>query len=142
MDTPRRSRIDRATLSGSPIRTVGEYLWRWGYSPQKPLKRAYEQAPDAVEQWLEQTYPLLEQRAQIEGAEIAWGDESGWRWDTQVGRGYAPIGETPEHSSEPEETSASQLHRQPQQSRKRPLYALQQQTDRKVRHSAQHCECQ
>ena len=29
-------------------------------------------------------------------AEIAWGDESGIRSDTQVGRGYAPIGETPE----------------------------------------------
>ena len=54
-----------------PIRTAGEYLWRWGYSPQKPLKRAYEQDPDAVEQWLEQTYPLLEQRAQSEGGEIA-----------------------------------------------------------------------
>ena len=79
-----------------PLRTVGLYLWRWGYSPQKPLKRAYEQDPKAVEVWLEQTYPLIEQRAKAEGAEIAWGDESGLRSDTQVGRGYAPIGETPE----------------------------------------------
>ena len=79
-----------------PIRTVGLYLWRWGYSPQKPLKRAYEQDPEAVEAWLEHTYPLIEQRAKREGAEIAWGDESGLRSDTQVGRGYAPIGETPE----------------------------------------------
>lgn len=79
-----------------PIRTVGLYLWRWGYSPQKPLKRAYEQAPEAVEEWLEHTYPEIEQRAASEGAEIAWGDESGLRSDAQVGRGYAPIGETPE----------------------------------------------
>jgi len=79
-----------------PIRTVGEYLRRWGYSPQKPLKRAYEQDPDAVKAWLEQTYPSIEHRAESEGAEIAWGDESGLRCDTQVGRGYAPIGETPE----------------------------------------------
>ncbi|MEP0873234.1 winged helix-turn-helix domain-containing protein [Trichocoleus desertorum AS-A10] len=79
-----------------PIRTVGEYLWRWGYSPQKPLRRAYEQNPEMVEEWLEQTYPVIEQRAKSEGAEIAWGDESGLRSDAQVGRGYAPIGETPE----------------------------------------------
>jgi transposase len=79
-----------------PTRTVGEYLRRWGYSPQKPLKRAYEQDPESVEEWLAHTYPAIEQRAQREGAEIAWGDESGLRSQTQVGRGYAPIGETPE----------------------------------------------
>ena len=79
-----------------PIRTVGEYLKRWGYTPQKPLKRAYEQNPKALKEWLEETYPHLEQRAKTEGAEIAWGDESGLRSDAQVGRGYAPVGETPE----------------------------------------------
>ena len=79
-----------------PIRTVGEYLKRWGYTPQKPLRRAYEQDPQAVKAWLETDYPALEQRAQAEAAEIAWGDESGLRSDSQVGRGYAPIGQTPE----------------------------------------------
>lgn len=79
-----------------PIRTVGEYLKRWGYTPQKPLKRAYEQNPKLVRAWLETEYPAIEQRAEIEGAEIAWGDESGLRSDAQVGRGYAPIGQTPE----------------------------------------------
>ena len=79
-----------------PIRTVGEYLKRWGYTPQKPLKRAYEQDPQAIKVWLETEYPALEQRAQREEAELAWGDESGLRSDAQVGRGYAPIGHTPE----------------------------------------------
>lgn len=79
-----------------PIRTVGEYLKRWGYTPQKPLKRAYEQDPQAVKVWWETEYPALEQRVQQEGAELAWGDESGLRSDAQVGRGYAPIGHTPE----------------------------------------------
>lgn len=79
-----------------PIRTVGEYLKRWGYTPQKPLKRAYEQDPQAVKAWLETEYPALEKRALIEQAEITWGDESGLRSDAQVGRGYAPIGQTPE----------------------------------------------
>lgn len=70
-----------------PIRTVGLYLWRWDYSPQKPLKRAYEPDPKAVEEWIEHTYPLIEQRAKTEGGEVAWGDESGLRSDAQVGRG-------------------------------------------------------
>ena len=79
-----------------PIRTVGEYLKRWGYTPQKPLKRAYEQNPEQVKAWLDIEYPAIEQQVQQENAEIAWGDESGLRSDAQVGRGYAPIGQTPE----------------------------------------------
>ncbi len=79
-----------------PIRTVGEYLKRWGYTPQKPLKRAYEQNPQRVKNWLDIEYPVIQQRAQQENAEIAWGDESGLRSDAQTGRGYAPIGHTPE----------------------------------------------
>lgn len=79
-----------------PIRTVGSYLERWGFTPQKPLKRAYEQDPAAVQQWLDVEYPAIVARAESEGAEIAWGDEAGLRSDTQTGRGYAPIGQTPE----------------------------------------------
>ena len=79
-----------------PIRTVGEYLKRWGYSPQRPLKRAYEQDPAAVEQWLSEIYPAIERRARAEGAKIHWEDESGLRSDEHRGRGYAPVGQTPE----------------------------------------------
>lgn len=46
--------------------------------------------------WLEKDYPEIEQRAQQEDAEIAWGDESGLRSDAQVGQGYAPNKHTPE----------------------------------------------
>ena len=35
-----------------PVRTVGTYLQRWGFTPQKPVKQAYEQRPAAVQQWL------------------------------------------------------------------------------------------
>ena len=62
----------------------------------QPLKRAYEQDPQQVKDWLDIEYPAIEHRAQQENAEIAWGDESGLRSDAQVGRGYAPIGDTPE----------------------------------------------
>lgn len=57
----------------TPIRTVGEYLKRWGYTPKKPLQRAYEQDPQAVKAGLEQEYPKIEQRAQAAGADIAGG---------------------------------------------------------------------
>ena len=79
-----------------PIRTVGEYLKRWGYRPKKPLQRAYEQDPQAVATWLEQEYPKIEQRARQEGADIAWGDESGLALREYGGRGYAPRGEKSE----------------------------------------------
>ena len=49
-------------------------LTRWGFTPQKPIKRAYEQSPEAVQAWLEGEYPGVEARARREGAEIHWGD--------------------------------------------------------------------
>ena len=75
---------------------VGKYLARWGFTPQKPLKRAYEQRPEAVKQWLNETYPKIAQRAREEGAEIHWGDETGLRSDDVRGRSYAPAGKTPQ----------------------------------------------
>jgi len=78
-----------------PIRTVGEYLKRWGYTPQKPLRRAYKQNPKAVKAWLDEDYPEIAQRAKKEGAEIHWGDETGLCNDSYHGRSYAPRGETP-----------------------------------------------
>lgn len=34
-------------------RSIGKYLTRWGFTPKKPIKRAYEQSPVAVQAWLE-----------------------------------------------------------------------------------------
>lgn len=78
-----------------PVRTVGEYLKRWGYTPQRPKKRAYEQQPEAVQRWLDIEYPAIERRAKEEGAQILWGDETGVSNQDQRGRGYAPRGQTP-----------------------------------------------
>src|SRR5712672_844441 len=79
-----------------PIRTVGEYLRRWGFTPQKPVRKAYKQDPEAVAEWLETTYPEIESRAAEEDGEIHWGDETGVRSTCQHSRGYAHPGETPE----------------------------------------------
>jgi hypothetical protein len=60
-----------------PIRTVGEYLKRWGFTLQKPLRRAYEQNPKLIQQWLDEQYPAIAANAKKEKAEIHWGDETG-----------------------------------------------------------------
>jgi len=78
-----------------PVRTMGLYLARWGFTPQKPIKKAYEQSPAAVKKWLDEDYPAIAARAKAEGAEIHWGDESGLRSDDVRGRGFAPRGQTP-----------------------------------------------
>jgi len=75
--------------------TVGRYLRAWGMSPQKPMRRAYEQSDEAVRRWLEIDYPEIVKRARRERAEILWADESGLRSDHSAGRTWAPVGQTP-----------------------------------------------
>jgi transposase len=77
------------------INTMGDYLRKWGFTPQKPKKRAYEQNPKAVQKWMNQEYPSIVKKAKQENAEIHWGDETGARNSNQHGRSYAPKGKTP-----------------------------------------------
>ena len=77
------------------VRSTRKYLTRWGFTPQKRIKRAYEQKPEAVQAWLEGAYPGIEQRARSEGAEIHWGDETALVNTDVRGRSYAPAGKTP-----------------------------------------------
>jgi transposase len=77
------------------VRTVGKYLKRWGFTPQKPIKKAYEQRPEAVQAWLDEHYPGIEAKAKAEGGEIHWGDETALTNTDARGRGYAPAGKTP-----------------------------------------------
>lgn len=78
-----------------PIRTVGEYLKRWGFTAQKPTKKAYEQKPEAVQKWLKEEYPTIRSQAIKENAEIYWGDETGIQNDAYLVKGFAPKGNTP-----------------------------------------------
>jgi len=77
------------------VRNMGKYLKRWGFTPQRPLKKAYEQSPAAVSQWVNEEYAKIARAAKEEGAEIQWGEETGLRSDDVRGRGYAPRGKTP-----------------------------------------------
>jgi transposase len=76
-------------------RSTGKYLARWGFSAQKPLRRAYEQQPAAVRDWLRQEYPAIVARARRARGVIFWGDETGRRADDVRGRSYAPRGKPP-----------------------------------------------
>jgi transposase len=75
--------------------TVGRYLRHWGFTPQKPVRRAYERDPEVIRKWLREKYPAIRARARREGAEIHWGDEMGLRSDHQSGRSWGRRGQTP-----------------------------------------------
>jgi transposase len=74
---------------------MGHYLARWGFTAQKPIKRAYEQRPEAIAAWLKTDYPRITRQAAAEGAEIYWGDETSLSTSDPRGRGFAPKGKTP-----------------------------------------------
>jgi len=78
-----------------PLRTISDYLKRWGFTPQKPVRRAWEQNPEQVEHWLKVKYPRIRSEAKAEKAQIHWGDEMGLRSDHQAGTSYGRKGRTP-----------------------------------------------
>jgi transposase len=75
--------------------SVGRLLTQMGLSAQRPLWRAMQQDPRAVEQWLQATYPRLRRLARQRGAEILFGDEAGVRSDAHAGTTWALRGQTP-----------------------------------------------
>lgn len=77
------------------VTTMGDYLRKWGYTPEKPKKRAYEQCPKKVQKWLDEEYPKIKIQAKLENAEIQWADETGVKNQCHHGRSYAPRGKTP-----------------------------------------------
>lgn len=75
--------------------TVGRFLARQGFTPQKPTRRAFEQDTQAVGSWLARKYPAIRALARREKAVIFWGDEMGLRADHAAGRSFSPRGKTP-----------------------------------------------
>src|SRR6266516_7965113 len=78
------------------LTAVGRLLASLEITPQKPLRRAYERDPQAVEFWLQKTYPALQRRAKRLGAKIFFLDEAGFQSDPPLGRTYGLKGKTPE----------------------------------------------
>ena len=85
-------RIEREYGIMLHLRSVGKYLARWGFTPQKPIKRADDQSQEAVRAWLQETYPAIAERARAEDAEIHWGDETALVNTDVRGRSFAPRG--------------------------------------------------
>lgn len=75
--------------------SAGRLLRQMGFSCQKPLYRAYQQDPDAVEYWKKTVFPQIKKRAKKLGATIYFEDESGIRSDFHAGTTWAPKGKTP-----------------------------------------------
>ncbi len=67
------------------LSSVGRLLRRLGLSPQRPLFRAYQQDPEAVERWRREQYPTIRAEAEAAGAVIYFGDEASVRSDFHSG---------------------------------------------------------
>jgi transposase len=80
---------------GLGLTAVGELLAGLGLTPQKPLQRAYQRDPQAIEKWQRETYPAIARQAKAQGAEVFFWDESGFRADTVHGKTWGARGHTP-----------------------------------------------
>ena len=86
--------LQRFGLSLS-LASIGALLARQGLTPQKPLQRAYQRDPQAIERWVSETYPAIARKAKRTKAEIFFWDESGFRADAVHGKTWAARGHTP-----------------------------------------------
>ena len=77
------------------LRTVTNYLKRWGFTCQRPTKKAYSQDDVKVNRFMREEYPAIAKRASSENAEIYWGDETGVSNQEYYQRGFSPKGVTP-----------------------------------------------
>ncbi len=87
--------IERKFGHAYSLASVGELLARLNLTPQKPLQRAYQRDPEAIDRWKRELFPAISQRARDEGAEIYFWDESGFRADGVHGKTWGEKGKTP-----------------------------------------------
>ncbi len=77
------------------VTAVGALLAKLGLTPQKPLQRAYQRDPEAIEAWRLERFPAIARQAKASGGEVYFWDESGFRADTVHGKTWGKKGETP-----------------------------------------------
>jgi transposase len=90
-----RALIARETGVWLTLPVIGRYLRAWGFTAQRPMRRATERQDEAVRAWLESTYPAIARQARAQGCEIQWADETGLSNQANYGRSFAPKGHTP-----------------------------------------------
>jgi transposase len=77
------------------LTAVGELLAKLNLTPQKPLQRAYQRDPEAIQRWRREIYPAIARQAKADGGEVFFWDESGFRADAVHGRTWGIKGQTP-----------------------------------------------
>ena len=77
------------------VTAVGALLAKLGLTPQKPLQRAYQRDPEAIEAWRLERFPAIARQAKAAGGEVYFWDESGFRADAVHGKTWGKKGETP-----------------------------------------------
>jgi transposase len=77
------------------VTSVGSLLAELNLTAQKPLQRAYQRDPEAIERWQRNIFPAIAKQSKAEGAEIYFWDESGFRADAVQGKTWAVRGKTP-----------------------------------------------
>jgi transposase len=77
------------------LTAIGELLAKLGLTPQKPLQRAYQRDPEAIEKWQREIFPAIAGQAKTKRAEVFFWDESGFRADTVHGKTWGVRGQTP-----------------------------------------------
>ena len=77
------------------VTAVGELLAKLGLTPQKPLQRAYQRDPAAIEAWQRERFPAIAKQAKASGGDVYFWDKSGFRADTVHGKTWGKKGETP-----------------------------------------------
>jgi len=87
--------IERKFGIALSLTAVGALLARLDLTRQKPLQRAYQRDPEAIEAWQRERYPAIAQQAKVSGGEVYFWDESGFRADAVHGRTWGKKGRTP-----------------------------------------------
>jgi transposase len=77
------------------VTAVGGLLAKLGLTPQKPLQRAYQRDPAAIEKWQREQFPAIARQAKASGGEVYFWDESGFRADAVHGKTWGRKGQTP-----------------------------------------------
>ena len=78
------------------LASVGRLLRLMGLTPQRPVRRAIEQVPAKVRQWLTIDYPAIQAKARQGDAQIFFADEAGVRSNSHhSGTTWAPMSQTP-----------------------------------------------
>jgi transposase len=88
--------IERKTCKRLSLSAIGRYLRAWGFTAQRPVRRASERREADVQAWINDDYPGIAARAKAEKGEIQWAGETGLSNQANYGKSFAPKGETPD----------------------------------------------